>query len=89
MASTPAARIPAWQCVGCGRIDGPGQCVGICRDVPVEMVAAPAFNAAVARVDALEAALRRIVATKPRAGEWERSYLAMQEVARRALASGE
>ncbi len=86
---TPAPRIPAWQCVGCGRVDGPGQCIGVCRDVPVEMVAAPAYDAVFARAESLEAALRRIIATKPRTGEWERSYLAMQEAARKALAGGE
>jgi hypothetical protein len=27
----------AWQCIGCGRIDGP-ECLGICQDREVELV---------------------------------------------------
>jgi len=31
-------RIKAWQCIGCGRIDGPQNCIGICEDRKVEFV---------------------------------------------------
>lgn len=30
--------IRAWQCIGCGRLDGPQPCVGICEDRPVLLV---------------------------------------------------
>ncbi len=78
-------RIKAWQCVGCGRIDGAAPCVGVCRDVPIEIVNARDYDVAQARVATLEEALRRIVHTQPRPAGWEASYAAMQEVARNAL----
>ena len=27
-----AERIVAWQCIGCGRLEGPQPCVGVCQD---------------------------------------------------------
>ena len=60
-----APRIKAWQCVGCGRIDGAAPCVGVCRDQSVELVAARHYDEALARIGELEAALRRIVGTRP------------------------
>jgi hypothetical protein len=29
-----AERIKAWQCIGCGRIEGAQPCIGICEDRP-------------------------------------------------------
>jgi hypothetical protein len=75
----------AWQCIGCGKIDGYQPCIGVCQDVPVKLVYAAELEEAQARVDALEAVLRQIVATTPRNSEWERSYRALQERARLAL----
>ena len=28
----------AWQCIGCGKLDGPQDCIGICQDRKVELV---------------------------------------------------
>ena len=78
-------RIKAWQCMGCGRIEGAAPCVGVCRDVPVELVDARIHDAALARVERLEAALRRIAHTTPRPSGWELSYAAMQAIAKQAL----
>ena len=80
-----APRIKAWQCVGCGRIDGAAPCVGVCRDQAVELVAGRHYDEALARIDALEAALRRIARTQPRAGQWEASFAVMQRLASEAL----
>jgi len=87
-------RVKVWQCVGCGRIDGPRPCVGICRDEKVEFVHASDYEEAEAKLErasrdarTLQAVLRRIVATTPRNGEWERSYRALQDEARRAIAA--
>jgi hypothetical protein len=74
-----------WQCVGCGRIDHPQPCVGICQDRKVEMVYAADHAQSVA---ALEAILRRIAFTTPRPGEWEPAWRALQADARRALEAG-
>jgi hypothetical protein len=88
-----AEPVKAWQCIGCGRLDGPAPCVGICQDRPVELVPAARHEQALAeaarlaaRVAALEASLRRIVATRPKPGGWEHSYGAMKAQAARALA---
>lgn len=75
-----------WQCVGCGRIDHPAPCVGICEDRKVEMVYAGDHAQALSRIDVLEEIVRRIATVTPTAGQWEGSYRALQEGARRALA---
>jgi hypothetical protein len=81
-----------WQCIGCGRIDGPQPCVGICQDRKAELVYASEYEEqfwraenAAERVAALEALVRRLAWTTPRAGEWERSYRELQRAARDAL----
>jgi hypothetical protein len=38
----------AWQCIGCGRLDGPAQCIGVCQDRKVELVYATEREAALA-----------------------------------------
>lgn len=77
--------IKVWQCVGCGRIDHPQPCIGVCRDQKAEMVWAADYARALERVRALEAVLQRIVHTTPHGERWERSYRALQDDARRAL----
>ncbi len=82
----------AWQCIGCGRIDGPAQCVGICQDRKVELVDASDYRKAVtaaaqagARADALEGVVRLIAITTPHEGEWKSAWLALREQAKRAM----
>jgi hypothetical protein len=79
------ARIKVWRCVGCGRIDHPQPCVGICRDAKAELVDAADYETAESRVAALEALLRRIAFTTPRAGESEGAWRAFQRDARALL----
>jgi len=89
-------RYPAWQCVGCGRIDGPQPCVGICRDRKVELVDATELDRANARIAELEhranariAELERLLQvlahTTPHADAWERSWRELQVRARAVL----
>lgn len=80
-----AETIKAWQCVGCGRLEGPAQCVGVCQDQPVELVAAEDYARALARAAALEEVVRRIALTSPKKDQWEQTWRALQEQARRAL----
>ncbi len=81
--------VKAWQCIGCGKIEAPQTCIGVCQDKKVEFVYAEAHEAVLARLKTLEDLVRRIARTTPRNGEWERSYLALQSEARRVLdASG-
>ena len=84
--------INAWQCIGCGRIDAPQTCVGICEYRKVQFVtvfdheqAVAAGVAARREADMLVAVVRQLAHTSPRQGECERSYEAMQKRARRAL----
>ena len=79
------ARAKAWQCVGCGRIESQEQCLGICRDVPVEIVSAADYDAAREELEALRLFLKQIVLSSPREGGWERSYLALRARAKRLL----
>jgi len=86
--------VKAWQCIGCGRIEAPQTCIGVCQDRKVEFVYASEHRETLARLalarrqaSALEALVRRLACTTPRKGEWEQSYRAMQAQARSALAA--
>jgi hypothetical protein len=87
-------RITAWQCIGCGRVEAPQQCVGICSDRQVELANAADLDAALAaladsrrRVEALAAVARQIASTTPREGRCVETWRALQERARDALAA--
>ena len=43
--------IKAWQCIGCGKIEAPQNCIGICEDRKVELVYASEHEDAMARLD--------------------------------------
>ena len=85
--------VKAWQCIGCGKIEAPQTCIGVCQDRKVQFVYASDHEAVLARAaraerhaSVLEAALRRLACTTPRKGEWERSFVALQAHARALLA---
>jgi len=87
-------RISAWQCIGCGRIEGAQPCIGICEDRKREFVHAADYDdlaaqlsVARANADTLAAIVRRIACITPRGGDCERTYLALQSEARSALKS--
>jgi len=57
----------AWQCIGCGRIEAPQPCIGICQDRKVEFVYASEHRDTVAQlalarrqVDVMETIVRRL-----------------------------
>ena len=84
--------VKAWQCIGCGRIEAPQTCIGVCQDRKVEFVYATDHAQVVAKLaeavrqhDALAALLRRLVHTTPRDGEWERALTRFQAEARELL----
>ena len=81
----PVETIVVWECIGCGRIDHPQPCVGICQDRKAEYVRAIDYADALERVENLENLLRRIAHTTPRAGECESAWLAFQRDARALL----
>ena len=85
-------RVTAWQCIGCGRIEGPQPCIGVCQDRKVEFIYASEHEtvlAALARarseIDALRTLVRQVAHTTPRHGECELTYRALQERARQVL----
>jgi hypothetical protein len=64
--------IEVWQCIGCGRIEAPQPCVGVCQDRRARLVRAEdherALEAARQGEKAL-ALLRTLVRTTPRGAE--------------------
>jgi hypothetical protein len=75
-------RIKVWQCIGCGRIDDPQPCVGICRDQKVEYVLGADHDRI---VSLLEGIVRTIATTSPRENEAARHWAALRERAKRVL----
>ena len=85
-------RITAWQCIGCGRVEAPQQCVGVCSDRKIELANAADLDAALAALEAsrrrgetLEAVVRQIAGTTPHEGRCVEAWRALQERARAAL----
>ena len=85
-------RVTAWQCIGCGRIEGAQPCVGICQDRRTDFVYASDYDAALAqlaqaqqRAETLAALVRQLALTTPRKDGWEATYRALQTRARQIL----
>lgn len=85
-------RVTVWRCIGCGRIEGPQPCIGVCEDRKIELVDAAAHDQALGEIQRLRAQrlllwglVRQLANTTPRDGEWERSYRALQARARQML----
>jgi hypothetical protein len=86
--------IQAWQCIGCGRIEAPQPCIGVCQDRKVRFVYAGEHEEALKRArraerqaDILKDLARRLAFVNPQGGQWEPCYRAMQSRARRVLAT--
>ena len=85
-AATDPHRIAAWWCAGCGRIEAPQPCLGVCVRRAEEAVPAEACDRAVAEAGELRraaaplAALARQLAwATPRDGGWDASLAALAE----------
>jgi hypothetical protein len=85
-------RITAWQCIGCGRIEGPRPCIGVCEDRRTEFVYAADHDAVLAQLAAahsemeeIKVIVRQIAHTTPHRGECERTWHALQARAREVL----
>ena len=86
--------VQAWQCIGCGKIEAPQTCIGVCQDRKVEFVYAFEHEETLAQLrlarrqaEAFGALVRQLARTTPREGQWERTYRALQGQANRALAA--
>ena len=85
-------RIEAWRCIGCGRVEAPANCIGVCEDRKVELVDARSYDALERELEReraanarLTALVRRLAWSTPRPDSWERSYRALQGEARALL----
>ncbi|MHB1273681.1 MAG: hypothetical protein ACYCZD_13105 [Rhodanobacter sp.] len=86
--------IQAWQCIGCGKIEAPQPCIGVCRDRKILMVGKDdhervldAVRDLQRQVHSAHALLSQLAWSVPREGQWEPSYRALQTRARELLAT--
>ena len=77
--------IDGWRCIGCGKVDAPRPCIGVCTDRRCELVLAADYAELALRVQDLEDALALIARTTPKAGQLEASWLALQARAKHLL----
>ena len=77
--------IEGWRCIGCGKVEAPRPCIGICTDKRVELVQAADYAELAWRVEQLEAALKLIASVTPKPEALEASWLALQQRARQVL----
>ena len=85
--------VQAWRCIGCGRIEAPQTCVGVCRDRRITLVGIDDHRGALDEVQRLygqleqaRAILAHIAHTTPREGHWQGAWQAAQARARALLA---
>jgi hypothetical protein len=85
--------IQAWQCIGCGKIEAPQPCIGVCRDRKVLFIGKDEHEAALAEIARLReqlqsvaSRLRRFGLAAPRAGRWEAAYNALRVETRELIA---
>jgi len=78
-------RTKVWQCIGCGRIESQATCLGICQDRPVLIVSAADYDRVEKQLNQARLFVRQLALVSPRGDNWERTYKALQERARRLL----
>lgn len=86
MAQQKSIRIKAWECIGCGRIEAPQPCLGICQDRAVELVHAEDYARLEKEYEHMRELVLRLARTSPREGQWEAGYKAVQQRARELVA---
>jgi len=85
MTHQPDPRFKAWECIGCGRIEAPQPCLGICQDRAVELVHADAYRQLQADNAQMRELIVRLARTSPREGQWKAGYRAVQQRAAELL----
>lgn len=87
--------IQAWQCIGCGKLEAPQPCIGVCQDRKVLLVGKGDHERLQAEAEQLrqrlEAATRllaRMSRTRPREGQFDRCWASFQQQARTLLDEG-
>ncbi len=86
--------IQAWQCIGCGKIEAPQPCIGVCRDRKILMVGKEdhervldAARELQRQLHSAQALLSQLAWSVPRENQWEISWRALQVRARELLAT--
>ncbi|QIL19271.1 hypothetical protein [Thermomonas sp. HDW16] len=80
-----AETIEGWRCIGCGKVDAPRPCIGVCQDERVELVLAEDYAELAWRVEQLEGVLALIAHVTPKPERLGASWLALQARARTLL----
>lgn len=85
--------ITAWQCIGCGKLEAPQTCIGVCRDRKVVLVGKEDHDAALAEIlrlqsllDTAASMLLRFERATPREGQWQAACEALQNQVREVRA---
>lgn len=88
--------IELWQCVGCGRIEAPQPCIGVCRDRKLRVVDAVKYEAlraecdrSLTRAERAEEVLRMIASSEPTEGHCGQHWRALRARARALLTTVE
>jgi hypothetical protein len=84
--------VQAWQCIGCGRIEAPQPCIGVCRDRKVFMVGKATHDQALAdssrlrrALEVTRAKLARFALCTPRDGSHAQTFDALKTQIRELL----
>ena len=84
--------IEAWCCLGCGRIEAPQPCIGVCRDQKVRLIPSADYETALnelaeahKRLSSARDILSRLALVTPRTGKWESTYRILQQHDRAAM----
>ena len=93
MESGPEAlRVSAWKCIGCGRVEAPQPCIGVCSDRKVELVDARDYETVMEKLKNLQEEheklvqfVRMMARNKPHEDRWEESYRHLQALAEEIL----
>ena len=78
-------RILGWRCIGCGKVDAPRPCIGVCQDRKCELVLAGDYDALLALTRKQSAVLSLIASVTPREGDIAATWSALQQRARQVL----
>lgn len=87
------ATITGWWCAGCGNVDMPQPCIGVCVWRPAQWVSLALYERQLRVADpslcaarSLRRFLARAATVTPHAGQWQRNWEALQAQAGTALA---
>ena len=77
--------LQAWQCIGCGRVEAPQTCVGVCQDRKVFLIGKAEHEQALAEAARLQALLAttaaklaRFAQCTPHDGRHDEAFVSLQ-----------